>query len=142
MPTSREPTLESEPRCSIVVDGVCAGYGGVRVLHDVSLSVATGDIVALLGTNGHGKSTLIKCIMGIIRPTAGRVLINVAERAYDVAALSTEDLVNLGVTLVPEGRRLFPTLTVEENLKLGAYRKIARARIKETMALCFELFPV
>jgi branched-chain amino acid transport system ATP-binding protein len=127
---------------SIVVENVHAGYGGVRVLNNVSLEVSRGETAALLGTNGNGKSTLIKCIMGILRPSAGRVLINIDGRTHDVSTLSTEELVLLGVTLVPEGRRLFPNLSVEENLLLGAFRKSARARLKETMGLCFDLFPV
>lgn len=127
---------------SIVIENVHAGYGGVRVLNDVSLDVARGETVALLGTNGNGKSTLIKCIMGVLRPSAGRVLLNIDGKTYDVAKLATEELVNLGVTLVPEGRRLFPKLSVEENLLLGAYRAAARAALKDTMALCFDLFPV
>jgi branched-chain amino acid transport system ATP-binding protein len=127
---------------SIVIENVHAGYGGVRVLNDVSIEVGRGETVALLGTNGNGKSTLLKCIMGVLRPSAGRVLLNFDGRTHDVATLATEELVHLGVTLVPEGRRLFPKLSVEENLLLGAYRKSARARLKDTMELCFDLFPV
>lgn len=127
---------------SITLEDVHAGYGGVRVLNGVSLDVRRGETVALLGTNGNGKSTLIKCIMGILRPSAGRITLGIDGKSHDVAGLSTEDLVNMGVTLVPEGRRLFAKLSVEENLQIGAFRKKARARLKDTMALCFELFPV
>jgi branched-chain amino acid transport system ATP-binding protein len=127
---------------SIALENVHAGYGGVRVLNDVSLEVNRGETVALLGTNGNGKSTLIKCIMAIVRPSAGRIILTIGGKTHDVANLTTEELVHLGVTLVPEGRRLFPKLTVEENLLLGAFRKAARARLKQTMELCFDLFPV
>jgi branched-chain amino acid transport system ATP-binding protein len=134
---SRGPILAN----SIIVENLHAGYGNVNVLNDVSLRVGQGETVALLGTNGNGKSTLIKCIMGAIRPTAGRVLIEIDGETYDAATLATEQLVLLGMTLVPEGRRLFPKLTVEENLMLGAYRGQARSRLSETAELCFELFP-
>jgi branched-chain amino acid transport system ATP-binding protein len=127
---------------SIALENVHAGYGGVRVLNNVSLEVNRGETVALLGTNGNGKSTLIKCIMAIVRPSAGRIVLTIDGKTHDVANLTTEELVHIGVTLVPEGRRLFPKLTVEENLLLGAFRKAARARLKQTMELCFELFPV
>jgi ABC-type branched-subunit amino acid transport system ATPase component len=96
---------------SLRVEGVEAGYGAVRALHGVSLTVDSGKTVALLGTNGNGKSTLMKCVMGMVRPTKGSILLS----GHDLTKLSTEEIVNLGVTMVPEGRRLFPKLTVEEN---------------------------
>ena len=121
---------------------VSAGYGAVRALHGVSISVAAGTTVALLGTNGNGKSTLMKCIMGMVRPTQGSVVLTMDGQGYDLTRLSTEQIVNLGVAMVPEGRRLFPKLTVEENLLLGAFRKQARADIGRNRAFCFEAFPV
>lgn len=127
---------------SILIEGITAGYGAVRVLNDVSMTIRDGETVVLLGTNGNGKSTLIKCIMGIVQPERGRIIITIDDISHDLADLSTEDLVNEGITLVPEGRRLFGKLTVEENLLLGAYRNQARRRRLETMALCFEIFPV
>lgn len=127
---------------SILIEGITAGYGAVRVLNDVSMTIRDGETVVLLGTNGNGKSTLIKCIMGIVQPERGRITITIDDISHDLADLSTEDLVNEGITLVPEGRRLFGKLTVEENLLLGAYRNQARLRRLETMALCFEIFPV
>ena len=126
---------------SILIEGITAGYGAVRVLNDVSMTIRDGETVVLLGTNGNGKSTLIKCIMGIVQPERGRIIITIDDISHDLADLSTEDLVNEGITLVPEGRRLFGKLTVEENLLLGAYRNQARRRRLETMALCFEIFP-
>jgi branched-chain amino acid transport system ATP-binding protein len=121
---------------------VSAGYGAVRALHGVSVSVAGGTTVALLGTNGNGKSTLMKCIMGMVRPSSGSVSLALDGTNHDLTKLSTEEIVNLGVAMVPEGRRLFPKLTVEENLLLGAFRKQARADIGRNRAFCFEAFPV
>jgi branched-chain amino acid transport system ATP-binding protein len=126
----------------LTVSGVDAGYGAVRALHDFSLSVKEKETVALLGTNGNGKSTLMKCVMGIVRPTKGSISLAMDGNAFDLTKLSTEEIVNLGVALVPEGRRLFPKLTVEENLLLGAFRPAARADIAKNLALCYETFEV
>lgn len=126
----------------LTVSGVEAGYGAVRALAGVSLHVNNGETVVLLGTNGNGKSTLMKCLMGTVRPTAGTITLTIDGVAHDLTRLSTEEIVNLGVALVPEGRRLFPKLTVEENLMLGAYRPAARVRIADNIALSYEIFPV
>ena len=126
---------------SIHVEGVHAAYGSVRVLDDVSLVVRGGETVVLLGTNGNGKSTLMKSIMGIVRPSAGRIEVEIDGKRHSLVGRATEDIVDLGIALVPEGRRLFPRLTVEENLLLGAFRPAARARISDNLAFCFECFP-
>ena len=126
----------------IVVKDVEAGYGSVRVLHRVSIAVNEGETVALLGTNGNGKSTLLKCIMGIVRPDAGEVFLEKNGQRIDLVGRPPEEIVNLGITLVPEGRRLFPKLTVEENLVLGAYRTDARKDIARNLRFCFEAFPI
>jgi branched-chain amino acid transport system ATP-binding protein len=126
---------------SISIEGVDAAYGSVRVLEDVSLKVDPGATVVLLGTNGNGKSTLMKCIMGIVRPVAGRIVAEIDGEKHDLVGRTTEEIVDLGIALVPEGRRLFPKLTVEENLLLGAYRKTARDQIKRNRDYCFEAFP-
>ena len=126
----------------IVVRNVDAGYGAVRVLHGVSLEVREGETVALLGTNGNGKSTLIKCLMGMVAPSAGEIFLETDGVRIDLTRKSTEEIVSLGIALVPEGRRLFPKLTVEENLLLGAYRAQARAAISRNLAFSFEAFPV
>ena len=126
---------------SITVSGVHAAYGAVRALEDVSLEVKSGETVALLGTNGNGKSTLMKCIMGIVRPSAGSIFAEIDGKKHDLVGRSTEAIVDLGIALVPEGRRLFPKLTVEENLLLGAFRRTARAQIANNLAFCFEAFP-
>ena len=124
------------------VQGVSAGYGAVRALHGVSLAVEQGETVALLGTNGNGKSTLMKCVMGMVRPTAGSVTLEIDGTTHDLTRLSTEAIVSLGVAMVPEGRRLFPKLTVEENLLLGAFRPQARKAIGKNLEFCFAAFPV
>jgi branched-chain amino acid transport system ATP-binding protein len=126
---------------SITIEGVHAAYGSVRVLEDVTLTVGGGETVVLLGTNGNGKSTLMKSIMGIVRPTAGRIMAEIDGIKHDLIGRSTEEIVDLGIALVPEGRRLFPRQTVEENLLLGAFRPRARAEIKNNLAFCFEAFP-
>ena len=125
----------------IVIDGVDAAYGSVRVLEGVSLEVRGGETVVLLGTNGNGKSTLMKSIMGMVPPRAGRITAHIDGVAHDLTGRTTEEIVDLGVALVPEGRRLFPRLSVEENLLLGAFRTKARAQIKANLAFCFEAFP-
>jgi branched-chain amino acid transport system ATP-binding protein len=126
---------------SIRTEKLCAGYGSVRILHNVSLEVAAGETVVLLGTNGNGKSTLIKTIMGIVSPSSGRIVAEIDGREHDLVGMTTEKIVDLGIALVPEGRRLFPRLTVEENLLLGAYRPTARKRLKDNLAYCYEAFP-
>ena len=126
----------------LTVSGVEAGYGAVRALHGVSISLREKQTVALLGTNGNGKSTLMKCIMGMVRPTSGTIVLTMDGTAHDLTKLSTEEIVNLGVALVPEGRRLFPKLTVEENLLLGAFRPLARGDIPKNLAFSYEIFPV
>jgi branched-chain amino acid transport system ATP-binding protein len=127
---------------SLSIRDVEAGYGAVRALHGVSVDISEKETVALLGTNGNGKSTLMKCVMGIVRPTRGSVALTIEGRTHDLTRLSTEGIVNLGVAMVPEGRRLFPKLTVEENLLLGAFRPQARGEIRRNRDFCFEAFPV
>ncbi|MSP76678.1 MAG: ABC transporter ATP-binding protein [Rhodospirillaceae bacterium] len=127
---------------SLSIANIDAGYGAVHVLHDVSLSVGAGETVALLGTNGNGKSTLMKSIMGIVRPSAGSISAVIDGATHELIGLSTEAIVDLGIAFVPEGRRLFPRQTVEENLLLGAFRPAARSAIRRNLDFCFETFPV
>ena len=126
---------------SLAISGLEAGYGAVRVLHDVSLVVRAGETVALLGTNGNGKSTLMKCVLGMVRPSAGSIALEIDGATHELVGMTTEDIVDLGVGVVPEGRRLFPRLTVTENLLMGAFRRAARAEIARNLAFCFEAFP-
>ena len=127
---------------SLKISSIEAGYRAVRALHGVSVEVKTGETVALLGTNGNGKSTLMKCIMGMVRPTKGTVTLSIDGVDFDLTKLSTEEIVNLGVAMVPEGRRLFPKLTVEENLLLGAFRPAARKEIAKNLSFSYEAFPL
>ncbi len=127
---------------SLQIQRVEAGYGAVRVLHDVSLEVREGETVALLGTNGNGKSTLMKCVMGLLKPTRGTITLEMDGSRIELSSRRTQEIVGLGIAMVPEGRRLFPKLTVKENLLLGAFRQAARRSIERNLALCLEAFPV
>jgi branched-chain amino acid transport system ATP-binding protein len=127
---------------SLAISGLDAGYGAVKALRGVSLHVEAGETVALLGTNGNGKSTLMKCVAGLVRPQRGSLVLTIDGTAHDLAKLSPEAIVDLGVAMVPEGRRLFPKLTVLENLMLGAFRKAARRDIDKNLTQAFETFPV
>jgi branched-chain amino acid transport system ATP-binding protein len=126
---------------SLTIAGIHAAYGAVRVIEDVSLNIGGGETVVLLGTNGNGKSTLMKCIMGIVRPSVGSIIAEIGGVNYDLVGRTTEEIVDLGIALVPEGRRLFPKLTVEENLLLGAFRRTARRELTRNLNVCFETFP-
>jgi len=126
---------------SLAINDLDAGYGAVKALRGVTLHVEAGETVALLGTNGNGKSTLMKCVAGLVRPQRGSMSLTIDGMAHDLTRLPTEAIVDLGVAMVPEGRRLFPKLTVLENLMLGAFRKAARRNIDRNLALAFETFP-
>jgi branched-chain amino acid transport system ATP-binding protein len=126
---------------SLAITDVDAGYGAVKALRGVSLHVEAGETVALLGTNGNGKSTLMKCVAGLVRPRRGSLMLTIDGIVHDLAKLPPEAIVDLGVAMVPEGRRLFSRLTVLENLMLGAFRKAARRDIDRNLALAFETFP-
>jgi branched-chain amino acid transport system ATP-binding protein len=115
-----------------------AAYGEVQVLWDCSLHIGKGEIVALFGGNGAGKTTMLRVISGLIRPKAGDV-------SFDGRGISTipaHELPGLGIAHVPEGRHVFPQMTVKENLEMGAYPKHLRGRREERMASVFDLFPV
>ncbi len=124
------------------IQNVHAGYGAVRALMGVSLELNQGQTVVLLGTNGNGKSTLMKCVMGMVKPESGSIILDLDGQKHDLTQLSTEEIVNLGVALVPEGRRLFPKLTVEENLLLGAFRPLAREHLANNLDFAFDAFPL
>jgi branched-chain amino acid transport system ATP-binding protein len=126
---------------SITINRIHAAYGAVRVIDDVSIKVGGGETVVLLGTNGNGKSTLMKCIMGMVRPSEGSIMAEIDGVNYDLVGRTTEEIADLGIALVPEGRRLFPLLTVEENLLLGAFRPTARRELTRNLAVCYETFP-
>lgn len=126
---------------SLRIEDLDAGYGAVRALDGVSLAVAPGETVALLGTNGNGKTTLMRCILGLLRPARGRILATIDGQSVELVGRSPEEIVDLGIAIVPEGRRLFPRLSVEENLLLGAYRRTARAALRRNLDFCYDAFP-
>ena len=126
---------------SITIENVDAAYGAVRVLEGVSMDAKPGETVVLLGTNGNGKSTLMKCIMGIVRPRSGRIIAAIDGIQHDLTMLTTEQIVDLGIALVPEGRRLFPKLTVEENLRVGAYQEQSDKAAASRLAEILQIFP-
>ncbi len=126
---------------SLSISNLSAAYGQVRVIEDLSMDVQSGETVALLGTNGNGKSTLMRCVMGLLAPTAGSIKVEIGGTTHELAGARTEDIVALGVVMVPEGRRLFPRLSVEENLTIGASRRLARKVLPRNIDFCFEAFP-
>jgi branched-chain amino acid transport system ATP-binding protein len=119
------------------LEGVCAGYGGLQILHDVSLEVERGEMLALIGANGAGKTTTLRAISGIVRPSAGRILVE----DRDLGGLPAHAVVRTGVVQVPEGRELFGNLTVYENLAMGAYARPAADRDR-TLKDVYELYPL
>ncbi|HEX6142610.1 MAG TPA: ABC transporter ATP-binding protein [Geminicoccaceae bacterium] len=119
------------------LENVSAGYGGFQALFDVSLEVEAGEAVAVIGPNGAGKTTLLRVISKLIEVSAGEIRMS-GQRLNDVPA---HEVIELGIAHVPENRRLFPKLTVEENLRIGAFPARARARHDERLAFVYELFP-
>ena len=127
---------------NLIVHNVIAGYGAVRVLHSVSLSLGEGETVVLLGANGNGKSTLMKCIMGMVRPDSGEIYLESDDKRVDLTDKHSEEIVNLGISLIPEGKMLFPFFTVRENLVVGAYRTEARNELEKNLKFSYEFFPI
>jgi branched-chain amino acid transport system ATP-binding protein len=119
------------------LEGVHAGYGATTILADVSLEVGQGEVVTIVGANGAGKTTTLRTVAGLIRPSRGRILFE----GQDVTGLPGHAMVDLGVTLIPEGRQLFPEMSVRENLLMGGYRRAARSRQVETLAEVLDIFP-
>ncbi len=120
------------------ISGLSVSYGGLHALEDVSLEVAEGEFVTIVGPNGAGKTTLMKAVSGSIRGTTGRLEF----RGRDMTSLPAHQRAALGIAHVPEGRRIFPSLTVLENLELGSYRRAARAKRREGLEAVLALFPV
>lgn len=119
------------------ITGLHSGYGDLEVLHGVDLSVPKGAIVSVVGANGAGKSTLLGTIAGVVRPTRGTIVVD----GVDITGIAAHKVIGTGVALVPEGRKLFPFLTVEDNLRLGAFHKAARSRARVTRDEVYDLFP-
>src|SRR5512141_2984739 len=117
---------------------VHARYGAITALRGISLQVSQGELVALLGVNGAGNSTTLGCIAGVLKPWQGSI--NFEEAA--IVGKSPEQIARLGISLVPEGRDIFPSLTVEENLRLGAFTRSEKSEYSRNLGEVFELFPV
>lgn len=120
------------------LSNISVHYGRAQVIFDVSLEVPAGEIVALIGANGSGKSTLVNAISGFVRPSSGQI--SFAGTLLD--GQSPEEVVKLGMVQVAEGRQLFPGLTVEENLLMGAFTRRRRAEIQRSLARVFDLFQI
>jgi branched-chain amino acid transport system ATP-binding protein len=119
------------------VQNLFAGYEGQNVLKDVSFDVPEGALITLLGPNGHGKSTLLRCISGLMKPSKGRI--EVGGKRID--GMEAEHVVGLGVVMIPQGDMLFPEMSVYDNLRMGAYLPSARAKFEESVEQIYEILP-
>jgi branched-chain amino acid transport system ATP-binding protein len=119
------------------IEGLESGYGEVQVLWGISLAAEPGKLTTIIGANGAGKTTTLRTLMGIVRPWKGRIRMN----GEDVTRLSPHEKAKRGLVLVPEGRQLFPDMSVEENLEMGAYSRRARKRKKDNLDRVYETFP-
>lgn len=120
------------------IERIDACYGQVQILKQVSLSVSAKEVVSLLGSNGAGKTTTVNCVSGLLPVTQGRLCF----MGQDMTLLSPHERVELGLVQIPEGRKIFPTMTVEENLILGSYLKKPKLKRKETLQTVFRMFPI
>src|SRR6266481_6378656 len=123
--------------CLLEIEGVHTAYDKADVLEGISLKIEPGRITCLLGSNGSGKTTLIRSILGLTPPRAGQIMFDGA----DITGLPTHKVIAAGIACIPEGRKVFPKLTVEENLRLGAYQETSDAVVSERMSEIFRLFP-
>lgn len=121
----------------LTVNGLTTGYDKVNVLHDVSIDVAPGKITCILGANGAGKSTLIRAILGLTPPRQGEVMWD----GRNLAGQKTHQIIASGIACIPEGRKVFPRMSVAENLALGAYLETDGARVRERLARVYDIFP-
>lgn len=121
----------------LTIDNLYVRYGGIEALRGISMQIPEGKIVTLVGANGAGKSTTLRAIMGLITPVSG----NITYKEESIIRSTTQDIVKRGITLVPEGRRVFSDLTVEENLKIGAYTRRAQSEIKKDIEYVHDIFP-
>ncbi|MEW6399589.1 MAG: ABC transporter ATP-binding protein [Bacillota bacterium] len=122
----------------LALTDVRVNYGSVRALKSISLEVREGEIVTLIGANGAGKTTTLKAISGLARPASGRIVFD----SVDITRMRPASIVNLGISQVPEGRRVFPRMTVLENLEMGAFRRRDRQRVREDLDTVFGYFPI
>ncbi|HYC38759.1 MAG TPA: ABC transporter ATP-binding protein [Usitatibacter sp.] len=121
----------------LALEGLQVSYGGIRAVKGIELEVLEGELVCLIGANGAGKTTTLKAITGLVRSAGGRILY----RGEDIAGLKVHQIARLGLALVPEGRGVFPQLTIEENLAMGAYARQDRAAVPQDLDRVFTLFP-
>ena len=119
------------------IDDLKVRYGGIEAVKGISFEVPEGSIVTLIGANGAGKSTTLRTIAGLVKPASGRIHL----QAEDITGMSPDKIVTRGITLVPEGRRVFPDLTVLENLKVGAYLRRNKDEIEHDLQWVYDLFP-
>src|SRR5215470_16356687 len=138
MPTSSRPISERSGAPVLEIDGISAGYSAIPVLKGVSISVGEGEFVSVVGPNGAGKSTLFKTISGVLAPTSGSIRFE----GEDLLKVTPSRRPHLGIAHVPEGRHVFPSLTVMENLELGAYTDSGRRGWASSIGQIFHLFPV
>lgn len=117
------------------VKGLSVSYGGIQAVKNISFTVPKGEVVTLIGANGAGKSSTLRSIVGLVKPSAGSILLN----GREIAGKTAENIVSQGITLVPEGRRVFSDLTVLENLKVGAY--LRKDKLEDDINWCYDLFP-
>ncbi len=120
------------------LNGVSAGYGGTEIIRDVSLEVNKGEVVTIVGANGAGKTTTLRTICGIVRPTGGTIEFE----GKRIDGMRSDQIVALGLTMIPEGRQLFPHISVRDNLLMGAYKPSARATYKRRIEEVLEIFPL
>jgi branched-chain amino acid transport system ATP-binding protein len=122
----------------LTVNGMCAGYGGLSVLNNININIGQGQIVSIVGANGAGKTTLLKTLSGLIRAREGTILFS----GRSVARLPAHKIVALGIVHVPEGRQVFASLSVEDNLKMGSYIPRAKESRNRTLKEVYDIFPV
>lgn len=120
------------------LENIQAGYGNIIAIKDVSLEINEGEIITLIGANGAGKSTTLMTISGVVSARSGKILF----RDKSIEKKSSDDIVKLGICQVPEGRHIFPQLTVQENLDMGAFLRKDKAEIKKDLEYVFDLFPI
>lgn len=120
------------------VENISAAYGMVQILRDISFRIQENEILSIIGPNGAGKTTLVKTIMGLLHPKKGEIRFN----GKNIEKMATNEIVKMGITMIPEGREIFPKMTVEENLLLGGYTIKGRQKIKESKEKVCEIFPV
>lgn len=120
------------------LENIVTHYGNIQALKGISIDVKQGEIVTIIGANGAGKTTTLKTICGLVAPTSGKIYF----QGEDITHKTTSDIVESGIALVPEGRRVFPRMTVLENLQLGAYLNKDKAQVKQDLEKVFDLFPI